>query len=160
MGDAKHRHEEGDDAWHARSVSDEREAYVNSRRRPQPWTLCFSAQCGPRVRSNIHCGFISHGDHRRMLRIPFIAVLLLAAPVRADNAGRCPASVIASISKAYPKVTLSACKPVRDHGKDIFEVKLTRPGGERIEVDVAADGTILQVEEPIAVDALPDPVRK
>jgi hypothetical protein len=33
-------------------------------------------------------------------------------------------------------------------------------GGERLEVDVAADGTILQVEEPIAVDALPDAVKK
>ena len=39
-------------------------------------------------------------------------------------------------------------------------IKLARPGGDRLEVDVAADGTILQVEEPIAVDALPDAVRK
>jgi hypothetical protein len=95
-----------------------------------------------------------------MHRIAFVALLLLAAPVRADEPGRCPAPVIAGVSKAFPKVTISACKPERDHGKDIFEVKLTRSGGDRLEVDVAADGTILQVEEPIAVDALPDAVRK
>lgn len=95
-----------------------------------------------------------------MHRILFVALLLLATPVRADEPGRCPAPVITSISKAFPRVTISACKPERDHGKEIFEVKLTRSGGDRLEVDVAADGTILQVEEPIAVDALPDAVRK
>jgi hypothetical protein len=95
-----------------------------------------------------------------MHRILFVALLMLAAPVRADEPGRCPGPVIASVNQAFPKVTISACKPERDHGKDIFEVKLTRPGGDRLEVDVAPDGTILQVEEPIAVDGLPDVVRK
>ena len=95
-----------------------------------------------------------------MHRILFVALVLLVAPARADEPGRCPAPVIASVSKAFPKVAISACKPERDHGKDIFEVKLVRPGGDRLEVDVAADGTILQVEEPIAVDALPDAVKK
>jgi hypothetical protein len=94
-----------------------------------------------------------------MHRIVFVAVLL-AAPARADQPGRCPAPVVASVSKTFPRLTISACKPERDHGKDIFEVKLMRSGGERLEVDVAADGTILQVEEPMAVDALPDPVKK
>lgn len=95
-----------------------------------------------------------------MHRILFVALLLFAAPVRADEPGRCPAPITASVAKAFPKGAISACKPERDHGKDIFEVKLTRSNGDRLEVDVAADGTILQVEEPIAVDALPDAVRK
>ena len=95
-----------------------------------------------------------------MHRILFVALCLLAVPVRADEPGRCPAPVIASVDKAVPSVTISACKHERDHGKDIFEVKLTKPVGDRLEVDVAADGTILQVEEPIAVDALPNAVRK
>lgn len=95
-----------------------------------------------------------------MHRILLVVLLLLATPVRADQPGRCPAPVLASVSKAFPKVTISACKPEREHGKDIFEIKLMRPDGERLEVDVAADGTILQIEEPIAVDVLPDAVRK
>lgn len=94
--------------------------------------------------------------HRRSL----IALLLLAAPAYAEEPGRCPASVTASVAKAFPRGTISACKPEHEHGKDLFEVKLTQPGGDRLEVDVAADGTILQVEEPIAVDALPGAVRK
>ena len=57
-------------------------------------------------------------------------------------------------------MTIAACKPERDHGKAFFEVKLARAASDRLEVDVAADGTILQVEEPIAVDALPDAVKK
>lgn len=95
-----------------------------------------------------------------MHRIVFVALLLFATPVRADEPGRCPAPVIASVSKAFPKGTISACKLEREHGKDIFEVKLTRPDGEGLEVDVAADGAILQIEEPITVDVLPDAVRK
>jgi hypothetical protein len=118
----------------------------------------------PGARRGIHRRFIASGDHRAMHRIPMVALLLLAAPAHADDHARCPAPVIASVSKAYPKVTISACKPERDperdHGVDFFEVVLARPSGDRLELDVAADGTILQVEESIAVDALPDPVKK
>ena len=89
-----------------------------------------------------------------------IALALLAAPVRAAGPSRCPAPVTARISEAFPKAEVTACKPERDRGRDIFEVKLTRPGGEHLEVDVAADGTILQVEQPIAVDALPGAVKQ
>ncbi len=94
---------------------------------------------------------------RAILLVPLLAAPALA---HADEPGRCPAPVIAGVSKAFPKLTISACKAERDHGKDIFEVKLVRPGGDRLEVDVASDGTILQVEEPIVLDALPDAVRK
>jgi hypothetical protein len=62
--------------------------------------------------------------------------------------------------KAFPKATISACKAEHEHGKDIVEVKLTKAGGDKIEVDVAPDGTILQVEENIAIEALPGPVKK
>lgn len=95
-----------------------------------------------------------------MRRIIAVAVLLRSGPVRADAPSRCPSGVIASVSKSFPKATISACKAEREHGNNLFEVKLTRSGGARLEVDFAADGTILQVEEPIAIDALPGPVRK
>jgi hypothetical protein len=50
---------------------------------------------------------------------------------------------MASAGPLWPdddQLAVSACKPERDHGKDIFEVKLARPGGERLEVDAQISG--------------------
>jgi hypothetical protein len=89
-----------------------------------------------------------------------IFLLLLTAPAYADAPAACPAAVTTGVHKAFPTATLGACKAEHEHGKDIFEVKLTLAGGGKAEVDVAPDGSILQVEEQIAVDALPDAVKK
>jgi hypothetical protein len=94
-----------------------------------------------------------------MLRMTLV-VLVLAAPAYGEVPGGCPAAVTTALAKEFPKAAISACKPEHEHGKDIFEVKLTKASGERIEVDVAPDGTILQVEENIAFDALPAAVKK
>ncbi|HEX7843819.1 MAG TPA: hypothetical protein VF469_40370 [Kofleriaceae bacterium] len=95
-----------------------------------------------------------------MPRMLLVFLLICSAPAYADVAGGCPAAVTTGILKAFPKATIGACKAEREHGKDLFEVKLTKASGDKIEVDVAPDGTILQVEEKIAVDALPEPVKK
>jgi hypothetical protein len=89
-----------------------------------------------------------------------LAVLLITASARADAPHACPAAVTASVHKAFPDARLGACKAERDHGKDVFEVALTRPGGAKLAVDVAPGGEILQIEEAIAVDALPDAVKR
>jgi hypothetical protein len=96
--------------------------------------------------------------HRTALAV--VALLVLgAAPALAD-APACPAAVSAGVLKAFPRAAIASCKAERDHDKDFFEVVLTRTGGARIEVDVAPDGAILQIEETVAVDALPDRVKK
>jgi hypothetical protein len=89
-----------------------------------------------------------------------LAVWLFAGPAYAAAPDACPAAVTAAVMKAFPKATIGACKAEHDHGKEQFEVKLTKPGGEKVEVDVAPDGTLLQVEEKIAIDALPEAVKK
>lgn len=89
-----------------------------------------------------------------------LVLLLAAAPAYAEPPGGCPAAVTTAVKKAFPKATLGACKAEHEHGKDRFEVKLTKSSGEKVEVDVAPDGTVLQVEEKIAVDALPAAVKK
>lgn len=88
-----------------------------------------------------------------------LAPVLLAAPAGA-NAPSCPAAVTAALARAFPGATIAGCKPEREHGKDRFEAKLTRSGGAPVEVDLDPDGTILQVEEKIAVDALPVAVKQ
>ena len=87
-------------------------------------------------------------------------VLLLSTPVYGGSPGACPAAVTTALGKAFPSATIGACKAEREHGKDQFEVRLTAPGRDPFTVDAAPDGTILQVEEAIAIDALPDAVKK
>lgn len=94
-----------------------------------------------------------------MIRTTLLA-LLLAAPAYADAPAACPAAVTAGVMKAFPRATVGACKAAHEHGKDLFEVKITKAGGGKVEVDVAPDGTILQIEESITVDALPGAVKK
>jgi hypothetical protein len=49
---------------------------------------------------------------------------------------------------------MAACKAEKADGREQFEVKLDQ-GGQRIEVDVASDGTILQTESVIPVAEVP-----
>ncbi len=69
--------------------------------------------------------------------------------------GSCSAVVTSSVAKQFPGSALSACKAERDHGNEQFAVKLIGQGGEHIEVDVAPNGTILQVEQMVPVDQVP-----
>jgi uncharacterized membrane protein YkoI len=86
--------------------------------------------------------------------------MLLATHAYAAPASPCPAAVTAGVMKAFPKATIGACKAEHEKGKDFFEVKLTKANGDKVEADVGADGTIMQIEEVIAVDALPAAVKK
>jgi hypothetical protein len=79
-----------------------------------------------------------------------LLVLLISVPA---FAGDCPKPVTDAIAKAYPKASVKACKA---EGAS-FEARLNNPD---VELDLAADGKILATEEKIAVDALPDAVKK
>ena len=88
-----------------------------------------------------------------------VLMVLLAAPAAA-HAGTCPDAVTGAVAKAYPRATIAACKAEREHGKELFEVKVTTASGDKLELDVAPDGAILQIEEAIALDAVPGAVKK
>jgi len=94
---------------------------------------------------------------RRMLRTTLI-LALFATPALADTA--CPKAVTDGVAKAFPKSKIDRCHSEHEDGKDIFEAKITRADGTKAEVDVSPDGSILQLEEKIAVDKLPDTVKK
>lgn len=97
-----------------------------------------------------------------MVKPVLLALLVSLAPLvpRAAHAdpkpGACPATVTSAIARAFPKSVVRTCKP---EGKQ-FEVKLTRADGAEVEVDVAADGKLLQIEEKIALDKVPAAVLK
>jgi len=90
-----------------------------------------------------------------------VTVMLAWSTAQADpKPASCPRPVGAAVARALPGATIAACKPEREHGQDRFEVRVVKPDGGRLELDVAPDGKILQIEEPIAVDQLPAAVRK
>jgi Putative beta-lactamase-inhibitor-like, PepSY-like len=97
--------------------------------------------------------------HRWLQLAALTMSLLISMPSRADNAKAavaCPAAVKTAIDKAFPKSTSMICKAEKAQ----FEVKLTKADGNKVEVDVSADGKILQIEEKIALDKVPAAVMK
>ena len=104
---------------------------------------------------------------RIMLRhVVFLGALASAAcahgashPATQESAGAaCPDAVKQSIAAKFADALMTNCKAERQDGRDQFEVKLTSKSGDRFEVDVAPDGTILQTEEAIALSVIPPAV--
>ena len=84
---------------------------------------------------------------------------LVADPVKPAAAG-CPTAVTSAVLRAFPKSSISTCKAEHEHGAEQFSVNVVKADGAKAEVDVAADGKVLQVEEKIAIGQVPAPVRK
>lgn len=100
-----------------------------------------------------------------MLKSIALALCLLTASSSADDAAKpaaeaCPTVIKTSLDKAFPHAKLGTCKAEREKGHVQFEVKLVKTDGNAVEVDVAADGKILQVEEKVALDQVPVVVMK
>ncbi len=71
------------------------------------------------------------------------------------SAPECTEPVTRSLASTFPGSTAIACKDEVEDGHHQFEVKLTKSEGTSAEVDVAPDGTILQIEEAITILTLP-----
>jgi hypothetical protein len=89
------------------------------------------------------------------LRVLFAAALAsLPAIAVADTA--CPAAVTDAAKKAFPDATVTKCVAE----KSSFEVKMQRKNKSMVELDISAKGEIEQIEEVVAVSAIPAPVTK
>jgi len=85
-------------------------------------------------------------------------VIFLSWPAVA--AADCPKAITDAVTKAFPGAKVTACRAEKEHGHDQFAARLVKTDGGKAEVDVAPDGTILQVEEVIALDKVPAVVMK
>lgn len=70
----------------------------------------------------------------------------------------CPAAVITAFEKAYPNAKISEIEKSENNGQIMYEIG-AKTGKSEIEAGYAADGTLLQVTEDIAVKALPAAVK-
>lgn len=104
-----------------------------------------------------------------MMRTLTVLVLSLSLGVRIARAegkkvatptAGCPTVVIMSASRDFPGAKMTACRAAKEAGSDRFEVKLTRKVGGAIGVDFASNGNVLQIEETLAINKLPDAVAK
>lgn len=87
-----------------------------------------------------------------------MAVILRASASLVSAASECPPAVKAAAMKAHPDATVSACKEETEHGKTQYEVKLTGKAGQKLELDVAPDGSILLTEEYVDLNSVPPTV--
>lgn len=88
-----------------------------------------------------------------------LATALAAPPVFAKDPAKCPTAVTAAIKKAFPRGAIRSCKAEREAGAEQFAV-VVKTGTTRVEVDVAPDGAIKQIEQRIAIDQVPAAVLK
>jgi len=92
-----------------------------------------------------------------MRRALVVVSLVLCAAVAAAD---CPKAITDAVTKAFPGAKVTACRPEKEHGHDQFVARLVKTDGGKAEVDIAPDGTILQVEEIIPLDKVPAVVMK
>ena len=101
----------------------------------------------------------------RMSRLiaPMLLLSLLGAcaePPAAKTPGSgkgtsvCPEPVAQSVAKELPGAMIKSCKAENEEGREQFEVKVEQ-AGQKIELDVAPDGRILQTETVIALADVP-----
>jgi uncharacterized membrane protein YkoI len=93
--------------------------------------------------------------------VGFALVAAAAAPALAQEKGaECPAAVRAGVEKEVPGATIRSCKAETEGGKTIYEVVAATGDGRKLELDVTPEGRVIQVEEKIALNALPPDVLK
>ena len=91
------------------------------------------------------------------------AALALALPAFAQEENEIsmdevPEAALATAQEHAMGVTFDAVQMDPDAGTDTYEFSGAKEDGTMIEVDVLADGTLEEVEEEVAMDAVPEPV--
>jgi hypothetical protein len=107
----------------------------------------------------------------RILTLILALSLALAAPVAAqtatkpaakptqsvkaaDPAAKLPAAVLAAFKQAYPKAIIKSASKEVDTGKTTWEVEST-DGGLARDLVYNPDGTVVDIEEAVALETLP-----
>jgi hypothetical protein len=57
-----------------------------------------------------------------------------------------PADLLAGAQKKLPNVKFETARKIQKKGKDVFEIRGKQPNGKVREVEITADGEIIEVE--------------
>lgn len=91
-------------------------------------------------------------DCKQPLRfvLPLVGLLALPGTVLAGDdipVAELPDAVVGALKARFPDAQLLSAEKETDNGKVVYEVKLDSPAaGGRHEVDVSADGSILDID--------------
>ena len=70
-----------------------------------------------------------------------------------------PTAVRTAFEKTYPKAMINGCATEVKEGKTVYEIT-SKEGQTDRDALLYDDGTVIEVEETVALDSLPDPVQK
>jgi len=70
-----------------------------------------------------------------------------------------PAAVAKTVEQETKGATIKGFSTEREHGKTVYEAETT-VGGHTRDIQIAPDGTLNEVEEEVAFDTLPSPVKQ
>ena len=94
------------------------------------------------------------------IALVLLAVLTLTAgdskPVAKKDL---PAPVLAAFQKAYPTAKLKVCSSELRDGKTCYELE-SKDGKTQRDLIYSADGSVMEIEESLAIAALPEAVKK
>ena len=85
--------------------------------------------------------------------------LALPASAKKIKRSEVPEAVMSAFAGRYPKASVRNFLREKQDGKTVFEIE-SLDGVVKRDVSFAADGTVLEVEQSIAADALPEPVKQ
>jgi uncharacterized membrane protein YkoI len=92
-------------------------------------------------------------------------LFLLAAGVRADDKAekipldKVPKAIMDAIKGRFPAAEISSVEKEKEDGKIVFDVELKHQG-RKYEMEIAEDGTILEIEKEVAAKDVPAAVTK
>jgi len=72
---------------------------------------------------------------------------------------RLPQKVADAVRERFPGSEMASVERETENGRTVYDVELKQKG-RKYEMDIEADGNVLEIEKEIAVADLPDPVRK
>ncbi|MBM4201725.1 MAG: hypothetical protein FJ189_10630 [Gammaproteobacteria bacterium] len=88
-----------------------------------------------------------------------IAALVIAAGGAQADESKVPPTVRDAFAKAYPQAVDAEFETETRNGKTVYEVEF-RNQGQEMEALFSPEGALLRTETEVAVDSLPDPVKK
>lgn len=95
----------------------------------------------------------------RIILVLLAALSLTAGDSKPVAKKDLPVPVLAAFQKAYPSAKLKACSSELRDGKTCYELE-SKEGKTQRDLIYAADGSVLEIEESLAIADLPEAVEK
>jgi uncharacterized membrane protein YkoI len=86
------------------------------------------------------------------------ATVLAGAQEKKLTREQLPPNVASAMDRETQGATIKGFATEREHGKTVYEVE-TVVNGQTRDLQIAADGTLNEIEEEVSIDALPSKVR-